>query len=116
MPVVLAPGWAASCSTRPSAIPSSPTPDKEAASVYRGPTGRAVRERVVNGVDDATIPNGWGSFEFDDEGEPRSRTVLFVEGVLQGFLYTGCVPPETGVRLGPATADASPTHTRPSRA
>ena len=32
-------------------------------------------------------PNGWGSFDFDDEGEPSKRTVLFEDGVLQGFLY-----------------------------
>ena len=42
---------------------------------------------MINGVDDATIPNGWGSFTFDDEGTPAHRTVLFTEGVLQSFLY-----------------------------
>ena len=60
--------------------------DKEA-SVYRGLVGTACASEVVNGVDDATIPNGWGSFDFDDEGEPSQRTVLFENGVLQGFLY-----------------------------
>lgn len=59
--------------------------DKEA-SVYRGLVGQRCASELIDGVDDATIPNGWGSFDFDDEGEPSRRTVLFVEGVLQGFL------------------------------
>jgi TldD protein len=60
--------------------------DKEA-SVYRGLVGTKCATDLVNGVDDATPPNGWGSFDFDDEGEPGQRTVLFEDGVLQGFLY-----------------------------
>jgi TldD protein len=60
--------------------------DKEA-SVYRGLVGERCASELIDGVDDATIPNGWGSFDFDDEGEPARRTVLFVGGVLQGFLH-----------------------------
>ena len=59
--------------------------DKEA-SVYRGLVGTRCASELINGVDDATIANGWGSFDFDDEGEPGARTVLFTDGVLQGFL------------------------------
>ena len=59
--------------------------DKEA-SVYRSLVGERCASELIQGVDDATIPNGWGSFDFDDEGEPSRRTVLFVDGVLQGFL------------------------------
>jgi TldD protein len=60
--------------------------DKEA-SVYRGLVGTKCASELINGVDDATVPNGWGSFDFDDEAEPGRRTVLFEDGVLQGFLY-----------------------------
>jgi TldD protein len=60
--------------------------DKEA-SVYRGLVGQRCASELVNGVDDATVPNGWGSFDFDDEASPSQRTVLFTDGVLQGFLY-----------------------------
>jgi TldD protein len=59
--------------------------DKEA-SVYRGLVGQRCASDLVNGVDDATIANGWGSYDFDDEGVPGQRTVLFVDGILQGFL------------------------------
>lgn len=60
--------------------------DKEA-SVYRGLVGTACASELINGVDDATIANGWGSFSFDDEATPAQRTVLFTDGVLQSFLY-----------------------------
>jgi TldD protein len=60
--------------------------DKEA-SVYRGHIGDVVASPLVNGVDDSTVPNGWGSFAFDDEGTPSQRTVLFEDGVLRSWLY-----------------------------
>jgi TldD protein len=60
--------------------------DKEA-SVYRGRVGEVLAAEILNGVDDATVPNAWGSFSFDDEGAPAQRTVLFEEGVLRGWLY-----------------------------
>ncbi|MFM7719365.1 MAG: TldD/PmbA family protein [Actinomycetota bacterium] len=59
--------------------------DKEA-SVYRGRVGERLASPLVSGVDDATVPNAWGSFSFDDEGTPSERTVLFEEGVLTGLL------------------------------
>jgi TldD protein len=60
--------------------------DKEA-SVYRGLVGERCASELINGVDDATVANGWGSYDFDDEASPSHRTVLFDQGVLQGFLY-----------------------------
>jgi len=55
-------------------------------SVYAGRRGERIGSPLVNGVDDATVQNGWGSFAFDDEGTPASRTVLFEEGVLTSYL------------------------------
>jgi TldD protein len=60
--------------------------DKEA-SVYRGRIGERLASEILNGVDDATVPNAWGSFSFDDEGAPAQRTVLFEDGLLRGWLY-----------------------------
>jgi TldD protein len=60
--------------------------EKEA-SVYRGRLGEGLASPLVTGVDDATIPNGWGSFSFDDEGSPSERTVLFERGELRGWMY-----------------------------
>ena len=72
--------------------------DKEA-SVYRGRIGERCSSELINGVDDATIANGWGSYDFDDEGTPAQRTVLFTDGVLQGFLQDRM----RAARMGAAT-------------
>ncbi len=56
-------------------------------SIYRGRVGEPLASPLVSGVDDATVPNAWGSFSFDDEGWPSQRTVLFTGGVLEGYLY-----------------------------
>jgi TldD protein len=57
------------------------------ASVYRGRMGERLASSLVTGVDDATIANAWGSFSFDEEGNPAQRTVLFENGDLGGLLY-----------------------------
>jgi TldD protein len=56
-------------------------------SIYQGRIGELLATRLLNGVDDATVPHAWGSFSFDDEGWPSQRTVLFTDGVLQGYMY-----------------------------
>ncbi|MGZ8599948.1 MAG: TldD/PmbA family protein [Actinomycetota bacterium] len=87
MPVVLAPGMGGVLFHEAVGHPLEiDTIDKEA-SVYRGRLGETLASPLVNGIDDATIPNGWGSFSFDDEGAPAQRTVLFEDGVLRGWLY-----------------------------
>jgi TldD protein len=87
MPVVLAPGMGGVLFHEAVGHPlEADIVDKEA-SVYRGKVGERVASPLVNGIDDATVPNGWGSFSFDDEGTPAQRTELFGEGVLLGMLY-----------------------------
>jgi TldD protein len=87
MPVVLAPGMGGVLFHEAVGHPlEADIVDKEA-SVYRGKVGLQVASPLVNGVDDATVANGWGSFSFDDEGTPAQRTVLFEDGVLRGMLY-----------------------------
>ncbi len=98
MPVVLAPGMGGVLFHEAVGHPlESDAVDKEA-SVYRGLVGTKCASELVNGIDDATIPNGWGSFDFDDEGEPGQRTVLFEDGVLEGFLYDRLRAEKNGVR------------------
>jgi len=87
MTVVLAPGMGGVLFHEAVGHPlESDAVDKEA-SVYRGLVGERCASELINGVDDATVPNGWGSYDFDDEAAPSHRTVLFTEGVLRGFLY-----------------------------
>ena len=56
------------------------------ASVFAGKLGQKVAAECVSAVDDATIPNGWGSANVDDEGTPTQRTLLIDKGVLVGYL------------------------------
>ncbi len=87
MTVVLAPGMGGVLFHEAVGHPlESDAIDKEA-SIYRGLIGERCASELIDGVDDASIPNGWGSFAFDDEATPSQRTSLFEHGVLQGLLY-----------------------------
>jgi len=97
MPVVLAPGMGGVLFHEAVGHPLEIDTIHKEASVYRGRVGETLASTLVNGVDDATIPNGWGSFSFDDEGAPAQRTVLFADGVLQGWLYDRLRADEDGV-------------------
>ncbi|WP_293169845.1 TldD/PmbA family protein [Oceanithermus sp.] len=74
-------------------------------SVLTDKLGEKVASDVVTYVDDGTIPHGWGSSEYDDEGAPTERTVLIENGVLKsymvdrwGSLMTGYRPTGSGRR------------------
>ena len=97
MPVVLAPGMGGVLFHEAVGHPLEADTISKEASVYRGRIGERLASPLVNGVDDATVPNGWGSFSFDDEGAPAQRTVLFEEGVLRGWLYDRLRAEEDGV-------------------
>ncbi len=65
--------------------------------------GRRFGGRHLNIVDDATIPNLRGSYKYDDEGMPASRTYLIHEGILVGRLHSR----ETAAKMGePPTGNA----------
>ena len=57
------------------------------------------RDDVVIRVRAEPVPNAWGSFSFDDEGWPSQRTVLFTDGVLQGYMYDRIRAETDGVRI-----------------
>lgn len=48
--------------------------------------GQKVASEVVSAIDDGTIEGGWGSGNFDDEGNKTTRNVLIKEGILQNYL------------------------------
>jgi TldD protein len=98
MPVVLAPGMGGVLFHEAVGHPlEADIVDKEA-SVYRGRVGERLASAILNGVDDATVPNAWGSFSFDDEGAPAERTVLFEDGELRGWLFDRLRAEKEGVR------------------
>ncbi len=67
-------------------------------SVYRESTflarrlGEQIAAEQVTIMDDGTMPGGFGTSPFDDEGVPTRRTAVIEKGVLKSFLlncYTG---------------------------
>ncbi len=56
-------------------------------SVYSHKLGQTIASPLVSVVDDSTLKGKRGSFQFDDEGTPASRTLLVDKGVLRAFMY-----------------------------
>ena len=55
-------------------------------SQFAGKLGQKIANEKVTAIDDATIPNAWGSFNFDDEGTPAQKNVLIEKGVLKTYM------------------------------
>lgn len=55
-------------------------------SPFAGKLGQKIASDVVTAIDDGTVPNGWGSSNFDDEGEPTTRNVLIKDGILTSYM------------------------------
>ena len=64
----------------------------EAASVaygrsqFAGKLGQQIAGSKVTAIDDGTIPNAWGSIDFDDEGTPSQKNVLIENGILKSYM------------------------------
>ncbi len=71
-------------------------------SPFAGKIGQKVASDKVTAVDDGTIPHGWGSENFDDEGIPSSKNVLIENGVLRSYM----VDTFDGRRMGMAPTGA----------
>ena len=68
-------------------------------SQFAGKLGQQIANPKVTAIDDATIPNAWGSYNFDDEGTPAQRTVLIENGVLKSYM----IDKFNGRRMGMAS-------------
>ncbi|MGM0419405.1 MAG: TldD/PmbA family protein [Bacillota bacterium] len=55
-------------------------------SVFADRLGDQIASDLVTAIDDGTIPNSWGSQNFDDEGLEMQKNVLIKDGILQGYL------------------------------
>jgi len=60
--------------------------------------GRRFGDKHLNIIDGAAIPGLRGSYKYDDEGVPATRTYLIKEGVLVGRLHSR----ETAAKMGEA--------------
>ncbi len=66
--------------------PLEGTAISHATSPFAGKLGQKVASDVVTAIDDGTINHGWGSENYDDEGEPSTRNVLIENGVLKSYM------------------------------
>ena len=55
-------------------------------SEFCGKLGQQIANHKVTAIDDATIPNAWGSIDVDDEGTVARKNVLIENGILKGYL------------------------------
>ena len=55
-------------------------------SQFAGKLGQQIANEKVTAIDDGTIPNAWGSINFDDEGTPARKNVLIEKGVLKSYM------------------------------
>lgn len=73
-------------------------------SFLEGKLGEKIAAESITVVDDGTIPGGFGTAPFDDEGVPSRRTVVIESGVLKSYLLNTY----TAKRLGlETTANAA---------
>ena len=73
------------------------------ASVFSGKKGEKIGSNLVTAIDDGTIPNAWGSANYDDEGLPQKRRVLIDKGVLTSYM----VDQLNGKRMNEASTHSS---------
>ncbi|MGB4505378.1 MAG: TldD/PmbA family protein [Syntrophaceticus sp.] len=67
-------------------------------SVYAGRKGEQVASELVTVIDDGTIPGKYGSYRFDDEGNPAQRNVLIEKGILSNYMYDRITSQKDGVK------------------
>jgi len=100
MPVVLANGFGGTLFHEACGHGLEADAIAKGASIYEGKLGEIVAASMVSAYDEGSIPNGWGSQAYDDEGVPTQKTMVIEDGRLTGYLYD---------RLRAREAGAAPT-------
>ena len=72
-------------------------------SQFAGKLGQQIAHSKVTAIDDGTIPNAWGSINFDDEGTPAQKNVLIENGILKSYM----IDKFNGRRMGMASTGNS---------
>jgi TldD protein len=85
MPVVIGNVSAGSSSTKPAAIRLKRRGRQETVDLHRQ-ARQQIANPIVTAIDDGTIPNGWGTGNIDDEGNPTQKNVLIKNGILKSYL------------------------------
>ena len=59
----------------------------KAQSVFAGKIGSRVASHLVTLVDDGTMGDEWGTYRFDDEGNPAQKNILIEDGILNDYMW-----------------------------
>lgn len=59
----------------------------KAQSVFTDMVGKQVASGLVTLVDDGTMGDEWGTYRFDDEGNPSQKNTLIQDGVLNDYMW-----------------------------
>ncbi|MHA2067299.1 MAG: TldD/PmbA family protein, partial [Candidatus Thorarchaeota archaeon] len=57
-------------------------------SFLTGMVGKRVGSDLVTMVDDGTLPGRLGSFPYDSEGTPATKTFIIEDGIFRGYMHT----------------------------
>ena len=68
------------------------------ASFLAGKLGQKVASEAVTLVDDGTLPGGFGSAPFDDEGVRSGRTLVLDRGILRSYLLNSYTARKLGLK------------------
>jgi len=98
MPVVLANGFGGTLFHEACGHGLEADAIAKGASIYAGKLGHVVAAPLVTAYDEGSLPNGWGSQAFDDEGVPTQKTLVIEEGRLTGYLYDRLRAREAGAQ------------------
>jgi PmbA protein len=74
------------------------------ASFLAGKLGERIAGENVTVIDDGTMPGGFGSSPFDDEGVPTRQTIIIERGVLKSYLLNTYTARKLGLKT---TANAA---------
>lgn len=103
MPVVLGNGFGGVIFHEACGHPLEATSVAKKLSVFTDKLGQPIANPVVTAIDDGTIPNGWGSGNIDDEGNPTQKNVLIKNGILKSYLIDDFNGRRMGVKGNGAT-------------
>ena len=67
-------------------------------SIYADQWQKPVAAKHITVIDDASLPNEFGSYEFDGEGVAGGRKVLIQDGVLVGLMHDRLSAMQSGVK------------------
>lgn len=61
--------------------------DEEGATAFKAKEGQKIFPSMITVIDDPTIEGLFGTYKFDEEGQPAKKVILAEDGVLKNYLY-----------------------------